>query len=62
MQTSEERVRVLERLLEERRQELERAKEQISRLDRALHEACDYAEVCAHFPGRELFKERHNII
>ena len=60
--TAQERVLELEHLLEERGKELELAKQQISRLDKALHEACDYAEVCAHFPGRELFKERHNII
>ncbi len=35
------------------RADLAQARERIRELEEALHKACDYAEVCEHFPGRE---------
>lgn len=37
-------------------EELKADRERIKRLEAALHEACDYAEVCEHFPGKELLE------
>jgi len=36
--------------------ELQADRERIKRLETALHEACDYAETCQHFPGKELLE------
>ena len=36
--------------------ELQADRERIRRLEAALHDACDYADVCQHFPGREVLE------
>lgn len=44
--------------IDEQTRELDRAKDRIKELEQALIEACDYAEVCKHFPGAEALAER----
>ena len=59
---NDEQLRKMEHELADKRRQLEEAKARIGRLEEALTAACDYAEQCAHFPGRDLLRERHEIL
>jgi len=51
----------LERKVNAQRAQLTQARRRIGQLEKALASACDYAEVCGHFPGRDALMKRHEI-
>lgn len=59
--SNDERLQGLERQVATQRRELAHARARISQLKEALAAACDYAEVCGHFPGRDALLLRRNI-
>jgi len=60
-QSNDEQLQRLQRQVKAQRTELERARTRIGQLEDALAAACDFAEVCGHFPGREELMKRHQI-
>ncbi len=55
------RLQGLQRHVDAQRTELEQAMAKIEQLEDALAAACDYAEVCGHFPGRDALMKRHVV-
>jgi hypothetical protein len=55
------RLQGLERQVNAQRAQLERARSRIGQLEEALADACEYAEVCGHFPGRSVLLKRSEI-
>lgn len=45
-------------VIDSQRHELERLQSRVRKLEKVLREGCDYAEVCAHFPGAEVLRRR----
>ena len=58
---TDQRLEKLLHQVDEQRKELAQARAKIGQLEDALAAACDYAEVCDHFPGRDLLMKRHGI-
>ena len=46
-------------LISRQRQKLETKRDRTERLEQALREICDYAEVCEHSPARLLLVSEH---
>lgn len=45
-------------VIDEKERELVTAQARIKELEHALLDACDYSEVCKHFPGAEALEHR----
>jgi len=60
-QSNDGRVLGLQRKVTAQRSELERAQTRIVQLEEALATACDYAEVCGHFPSHDALLKRREI-
>ncbi len=53
-ESKDRKIQAQDVLIVSQRKELQVDRERIKRLEQALREICDYAEVCQHSPAREL--------
>jgi len=53
-ESKDRKIQAQDVLIVSQRKELQVDRERIKRLEKALREICDYAEVCQHSPAREL--------
>jgi len=60
-QSNDEQLQRLQRKVKAQRTEIARARTRIGQLEEALAAACDYAEVCGHFPDHDALTKRHEI-
>ena len=60
-QSNDGRLQRMERQVNTLRRELQYSRARIGHLEKALAAACDYAEVCGHFPGHDALAKRQEI-
>ncbi len=60
-QSNDGQLQGLQRQVATQRTELARARTRINKLEEALAAACDYAEVCGHYPGHDALLKRSQI-
>ena len=59
LEAKDREIQAQDVVIASQRQELHEDRQRIARLEQALREICDYAEVCQHSPARALLDVAH---